>query len=78
MEDLRMNETYTDNRIELNDMEVLFPDQKKYEAEDKDMLIAILHDKDKLIERLWFELKATREQEQLLREYAGELERKVN
>ena len=73
-----MNETYTDNRIELNDMEVLFPDQKKYEAEDKDMLIAILHDKDKLIERLWFELKATREQEQLLRKYAGELERKVS
>lgn len=73
-----MNETYTDSRIELDDMEVLFPNQEEYEAEDKDMLIAILHDKDKLIERLWFELKATREQEQLLREYAGELERKVN
>lgn len=73
-----MNETYADSRIELDDMEVLFPNQEEYEAEDKDMLIAILHDKDKLIERLWFELKATREQEQLLREYAGELERKVN
>lgn len=61
------------NRIELNDMEVLFPDQEKYEAEDKDMLIAILHDKDRLIERLWFELKATREQEELCIEHIKEL-----
>lgn len=61
------------NKIELDDMEVLFPDQKRYEAEDKEMLIAILHDKDRLIERLWFELKATREQEELCREYIEEL-----
>ena len=49
--------------IMLDDMKVLFPDTERYEKEDKEMLIAILKDKDKLIERLWFELKATREQE---------------
>ncbi len=61
------------NKIELNDIEILFPDQESYETEDKDMLIAILRDKDRLIERLWFELKATREQEELCREYIKEL-----
>lgn len=61
------------NRIELDDMEVLFPDKERYNVEDKDILIAILHDKDRLIGRLWFELKATREQEKLCREYIEEL-----
>jgi len=60
---------YNDGRIELDDMEVLFPNQEEYETADKEMLIAMLHDKDNLIERLWFELKATREQEELCREY---------
>lgn len=70
--------TYTEDKVELDDMKVLFPNQKEYETEDTEALISMLHDKDKLIERLWFELKDTREQERLLREYAGELERKVN
>lgn len=61
------------NKIELDDMEVLFPDQKRYENEDKETLIAILQDKDRLIERLWFELIATREQEELCREHIKEL-----
>lgn len=65
------------NKIELDDTEVLFPDQKRYEAEDKEMLIAILHDKDRLIERLWFELKATREQEKLCREYISDINYKI-
>lgn len=54
--------------IQLDDMKVLFPDTEKYEAEDKEMLIAILKDKDKLIEQLWFELKGTREEVELLKE----------
>ena len=63
------------NKIELNDIEVLYPDRERYDTEDKDVLIAILHDKDNLISRLWFELKATREQEELCREYIEELRR---
>ena len=59
--------------IMLDDTKVLFPDTERYEKENKEMLIAILKDKDKLIERLWFELKATREQEQLCRDYIVEL-----
>lgn len=55
--------------IQLDDMKVLFPDTEKYEAEDKEMLIAILKDKDKLIEQLWFELKGTREEVELLKEH---------
>ena len=55
--------------IQLDDMKVLFPDTEKYEAEDREMLIAILKDKDKLIERLWFELKGTREEVELLKEH---------
>lgn len=66
-----MNESgiKTNRIIMLDDMKVLFPDTERYEKEDKEILIAILKDKDKLIERLWFELKATREQEQLCRDY---------
>lgn len=55
--------------IQLDDMKVLFPNTEKYEAEDKEMLIAILKDKDKLIEQLWFELKGTREEVELLKEH---------
>ena len=71
-----MNEQYTNNEIQLNNMEVLFPNQERYETEDKEMLIAMLKDKDSLIEKLWFELKATREQEQLWRDYAREIKTK--
>lgn len=67
-----MNEQNTNKEIQLNDMEILFPDEEKYETEDKEMLIAILKDKDTLIRRLWFELKATREQEQLRKDCASE------
>lgn len=66
-----MNEQNTNNEIQLNDMEVLFPDEERYETEDKEMLIAILKDKDTLIRRLWLELKATREQEQLWKNCAS-------
>lgn len=70
-----MNESgiKTSEIIMLDDIKVLFPDTERYEKEDKETLIAILKDKDKLIERLWFELKATREQEQLCRDYIVKL-----
>lgn len=55
--------------IQLDDMKVLFPDTERYEAENKEILIAILKDKDKLIEQLWFELKGTREEVELLKEH---------
>ena len=69
-----MNESgiKTSGIIMLDDMKVLFPDTERYEKEDKEMLIAMLKDKDKLIERLWFELKATREREQLCKDYIVE------
>jgi len=41
------------------------------------MLIAILHDKDELIKKLWFELKGAREQEQLWKNHAMELEKRT-
>ena len=56
------NEEYKRKEIMLDDMEVLFPDQERYKTEDKETLIAILKDKDRLIERLWRELKDAREQ----------------
>ena len=55
------------NKIQLNDMEVLFPNQDEYKTADREMLIADLKDKDRLIEKLWFELKETREELQLLK-----------
>lgn len=71
-----MNERCTNNEIQLNDMEILYPNQERYETEDKEMLVAMLKDKDSLISRLWCELKATREQEQLWKDYAREIETK--
>ena len=62
--------------IELDDMKVMYSNQERYETENKEMLIAMLKDRDNLIERLWFELKATREQEQLWKNYAEKLESK--
>ena len=53
---------HTNNKVELNDAEVMFPNKEEYEAADRELLIAMLHDKDKLIEKLWFEVKAAREQ----------------
>ena len=53
------------NKVELNDAAVLFPNKEEYETADRELLIAMLHDKDRLIENLWSEVKATREQEQL-------------
>ena len=52
----------TNHKVELNDAEVLFPDKEEYETADRELLIAMLHDKDRLIEKLWFEVKAAREQ----------------
>ena len=71
---LEKQKNYTLNYDEKVHLPILIDDiALRYEAEDKEMLIAILHDKDRLIERLWFELKATREQEELCREYIEEL-----
>ena len=54
------------SKINLDDMEVMFPESKeKYEDDSKEMLIAKLRDRDKLIEKLWFEVKAYREIETL-------------
>ena len=46
-------------RLELDDNKVLFPES--YEEDDREMLLAKLRDRDKLIEKLWFEVKAYRE-----------------
>ena len=54
------------NKINLDDMKVMFPEsEEKYEEDNKEMLIAKLWDRDKLIEKLWFEVKAYREIETL-------------
>lgn len=48
-------------KLELNDEEVLFPEN--YEDDDRDMLLAKLRDRDRTIEALWFEVKGYRELE---------------
>ena len=48
-------------KLELNDEEVLFPEN--YEEDDRDMLLAKLRDRDRIIEALWFEVKGYRELE---------------
>lgn len=48
-------------KLVLNDDEVLFPE--KYEDDDRDMLLAKLRDRDRIIEALWFEVKGYREME---------------
>ncbi len=48
-------------KLELDDLKVLFPED--YTEDDKDMLIAKLHDRDRIIEALWFEVKGYRELE---------------
>ncbi len=50
-----------DGKLELDDLKVLFPED--YSEDDKDMLIAKLHDRDRIIEALWFEVKGYRELE---------------
>lgn len=67
------NNNCCNNKIELDDLEVLFPNAEKYEKEDKEMLLAILKDRDNLIKNLWFELKAAREQEELLKKHINEM-----
>ena len=68
----------SNQKLELDDNEVLFPNQEEYETDDKEMLIARLKDKDKLIEKLWLELKGTREQEELWKKHAGDLVKEHN
>ena len=48
-------------KLELNDEKVLFPES--YEEDDKEMLLAKLRDRDRVIEALWFEVKGYRELE---------------
>lgn len=48
-------------KLELNDEKVLFPEN--YEDDDRDMLLAKLRDRDRIIEALWFEVKGYRELE---------------
>ena len=48
-------------KLVLNDEEVLFPES--YEEDDRDMLLAKLRDRDRIIEALWFEVKGYREME---------------
>lgn len=48
-------------KLELNDERVLFPES--YEEDDKEMLLAKLRDRDRVIEALWFEVKGYRELE---------------
>lgn len=48
-------------KLELNDNEVLFPEN--YKDDDRDMLLAKLRDRDRIIEALWFEVKEYRELE---------------
>ena len=48
-------------KLQLKDEEVLFPEN--YEDDDRDMLLAKLRDRDRIIEALWFEVKGYRELE---------------
>lgn len=48
-------------RLELDDDKVLFPES--YEEDDREMLLAKLRDRDRIIEALWFEVKGYREME---------------
>lgn len=48
-------------KLELNDEEVLFPEN--YEDDDRNVLLAKLRDRDRVIEALWFEVKGYRELE---------------
>ena len=48
-------------KLELNDEEVQFPEN--YKDDDRDMLLAKLRDRDRVIEALWFEVKEYRELE---------------
>ena len=48
-------------RLELDDNKVLFPES--YEEDDREMLLAKLKDRDRIIEALWFEVKGYREME---------------
>lgn len=48
-------------RLELDDNKVLFPES--YEEDDREMLLAKLRDRDRIIEALWFEVKGYREME---------------
>lgn len=49
------------SKLELDDNEVLFPES--YEEDDREMLLAKLRDRDRIIEALWFEVKGYREME---------------
>ena len=48
-------------KLELDDNKVLFPES--YEEDDREMLLAKLRDRDRIIEALWCEVKGYRKME---------------
>ena len=57
-------DTYVDKKLQLDDMKVLFPES--YDKDDREMLLAKLRDRDRVIEKLWFEVKRYRTMEEML------------
>ena len=58
-------------------LEELFSEQDSYKNKDKDTLLAILRDRERLIERLWVELKDVKNNNICLLSYMEDLGKRL-